>query len=47
MRIYLDTAPLIYPVENVPPYVSVIAAWQAAPGTIQDGTTDHVNKDRT
>ncbi len=35
MRIYLDTAPLIYLVENVPPYVSVIADRLAAPGTIQ------------
>jgi predicted nucleic acid-binding protein len=35
VRIYLDTAPLIYLVENVFPYVSAMADRLAVPGTIQ------------
>jgi predicted nucleic acid-binding protein len=35
VRIYLDTAPLIYLVENVSPYASIIAKRLAVPGTVQ------------
>lgn len=35
MRIYLDSAPLIYPVENVVPYAPALAARLAVPDTIQ------------
>ena len=35
MRIYLDSAPLIYLVENIAPYVSALATRLATPGTIK------------
>ena len=35
MRIYLDSAPLIYLVENIAPYASTLATRLAAPGTTQ------------
>ncbi len=35
MRIYLDSAPLIYLVENIAPYASALATRLATPGTIQ------------
>ena len=35
MRIYLDSAPLIYLVENILPYASFLATRLTVPGTIQ------------
>ena len=35
MRIYLDSAPLIYLVENIAPYSSTLATRLAAPNTTQ------------
>lgn len=35
MRVYLDSAPLIYLVENVSPYAATLITHLATPGTIQ------------
>lgn len=35
MRVYLDSAPLIYLVENVSPYATTLITRLATPGTIQ------------
>ena len=35
MRLYLDTAPVIYTIEQVPPYAAVMDARLSAPGVVQ------------
>ncbi len=35
MRLYLDSAPLIYLIENVSPYAAILISRLAAPGVVQ------------
>ena len=39
MHLYLDTAPVIYTIEQVPPYAAAVDARLSAPGVVRVAAT--------